>query len=283
MGVLAFASTSPLASALRTAGTDMAFVADVTEQTTLPGSLTKKTVADLQGYLIFEKALPDPLAMNEDWDYRTQLALQKFLNKKGASVSEDGSAGFSTIRALQKFLNKNWEEAGGSSGKLWSDGKFGRKTVAALQNYLNAKENVWRPATEELQSRPAVPVSGTLDPITVKALQRYLNGQKIVVAKTPLAITGEWDFRTQMALQKFLNRHGKRVSEDGKFGWSSKKALQKFLNDNWSAAGISTSKLWSDGKFGGSTIKALQTYLNSKRLEWGEMELGEEMAAMDSD
>jgi len=241
-------------------------VAEVVEQVGMPGKLTASVVKDLQGYLTHEKALPDPLPLNGDWDYRTQLALQKFLNKHGAGVSEDGSFGTSSIRGLQKFLNNNWDAAGGSSGKLWSDGSFGKKTVAAIKNYLRVKSSAWQPSVEDLETRNSIATTGKMDVATATALQRFLNSKNLL--PEPLEITGDWDHRTKMALQTFLNHNGMGISVDGSFGMSSKRALQKFLNKNWQAAAFQASTLWTDGSFGEKTLKALQTYLNSKRLEW---------------
>merc|ERR1719264_575645 len=175
------------------------------EVSALPGQLTSKTISDLQAFLSYEKALTDPLAMNGVWDYRTQLGLQKFINKHGAKVSEDGSFGSSSIKGLQWFLNNNWEAAGSNgASKLWRDGSFGKKTVKALQTYLKTKEYLWKPTQAALSKLPLIPVTGKLDKTTVIALQRCLD--KFKVLKDPLAITGEFDFRTQMAFQKYLNK-----------------------------------------------------------------------------
>jgi len=259
----------PAASArLKVAARLRSDAAEIAEQLlVLPGSLTSAVVADLQGFLTHHKALPDPLQMDGVWDYRTQLALQKFLNKNGAKVTEDGNVGMSSVTALQKFLNKNWDAAGSDGAwKLWSDGSFGKKTVKGLTNFLKTKAYLYKPTMEEYENRPAIAITGTMDVATVTALQRFLAPKNLL--EESLAISGEWDFRTKIALQAFLNRNGAGISEDGSFGLSSKRALQKFLNKNWEAAGWQKGTLWTDGSFGEKTIKALQTYLNSKRLEW---------------
>jgi len=200
------------------------------------------------------------------WDYRTQLALQEFLNLKGVKVSMDGNFGSSSTKGLQKFLNNNWDAAGAhGASKLWRDGSFGKKTVKALKSYLKTKKYLWGSTARALKHVHILPITGKMDEATVKRLQMCMLTLRVL--PDPLQVTGNFDFRTQMALQKFLNKNGMKVSEDGKFGYNSKKALQTFLNKNWAMAGWQKSTLWRDGSFGDKTVKAFQTYLNAMSLK----------------
>ena len=61
-------------------------------------------------------------------------AFQKFLNKKGYKLEEDGYLGPDTIKAWQEWLKKSKYPCGSDKA-----GTFGPGTAKAMQNYLNDK------------------------------------------------------------------------------------------------------------------------------------------------
>ena len=81
-------------------------------------------------------------------------------------------------------------------------------------------------------------------------------GQKALGAKAD----GDFGPSSTKALQRYLNRHGAKLTVDGKFGIKTKKAAQTHLK----RLGYYTGKV--DGDFAVKSIKALQKSLNNN--EW---------------
>ncbi|MCH1884330.1 peptidoglycan-binding protein [Agrococcus sp. ARC_14] len=89
---------------------------------------------------------PAPLVVDGSYGPKTCAALQRALNRRGASLVVDGSFGPLTKRALQRYLGVT---ADGSIGPITvkalqrhigavRDGSWGRATTTALQRKLNA-------------------------------------------------------------------------------------------------------------------------------------------------
>lgn len=137
---------------------------------------------------------------------------------------------------LRRYID--YEET--PSQKIAEDGEFGRMTVTLAQNiigrdYPMVKQDaigVIRGQDRNLIAKnvPSAVAGAWLYEgngcNTVKALQTVLVKNHVYAD----SIDGIWGYNTSIGLQKFLNKFGYGLEEDGIFGALSTKAYQNFLN-----------------------------------------------------
>lgn len=113
------------------------------------------------------------------------------------------------------------------SGKLTVDGKLGSATIKRMQKWMGTPQDGI--VSGQLSGcKKYIPAacsnwkfgSKASGSAMVKALQKNLG----------IKADGVWGYNTSVALQKFLNKRGAKLTVDGKFGTSSAKALQRYLN-----------------------------------------------------
>ena len=115
---------------------------------------------------------------------------------------EDGIIGYNTILALQKFLKSPYTD-GEISGQL-----------PGASDYVLSVTDDW------------VFIEGGQGSSTIELFQRYLNEQ----INAELELDGYFGEQSIIALQKFLNTKGHRLTVDGLLGTQTALALQKWLN-----------------------------------------------------
>ena len=137
---------------------------------------------------------------------------------------------------LRKYID--YEET--PSQKIAEDGEFGRATVTLAQNIIGrdypiVKQDavgVIRGQERNLIAKnvPSAVAGAWLYEgngcNTVKAIQTVLVKNHVYAD----SIDGIWGYNTSIGLQKFLNKFGYKLEEDGIFGALSTKAYQNFLN-----------------------------------------------------
>lgn len=168
-----------------------------------------------------------PIAADGKFGPATQRALEEFQRGRRLETSGEGDAATAAAlaaaparprltrgdegdatKALQARLNQHRRAAG--LAPIAEDGKFGAGTEGALQEFQRAK---------------GLPEGGALTPETSAALDQ---------TPTPAATLASGDEGPRVAaLQKDLNAHRlakgqPAISEDGKFGPSTKRALEDF-------------------------------------------------------
>lgn len=93
---------------------------------------------------------------------------------------------------------------------LQVDGVLGYQTACRMQTWLGTT------------------VDGEIGPNTIRALQKKIGAKPI---------DGKWGKHTSAVFQRYLNKNGAKLKDDGVFGKKSVKALQTFLNKYYSGKG----------------------------------------------
>lgn len=170
---------------------------------------------DLNGDIIAHKwvastACPGPylygkleyIAKQADVLLKKKLGGGGYTPTPAGKLVEDGIIGYNTILALQKFLKSPYAD-GEISGQL-----------PGASDYVLAVTDDW------------VFIEGGKGSSTIELFQRYLNEQ----IKAGLELDGYFGEKSVIALQKFLNTKGHRLTVDGLLGTQTAFAFQKWLN-----------------------------------------------------